>query len=76
MLVFLEDISLLAERVQQSKLAALGRLTASINKSADLFDAANVSLEERLGVEVEAEAPKALGNANGASKPRRLPVER
>ncbi|MGH8149582.1 MAG: histidine kinase dimerization/phospho-acceptor domain-containing protein, partial [Steroidobacteraceae bacterium] len=29
-LVFLEDTSLLAERVQQSKLAALGRLSASI----------------------------------------------
>ncbi len=29
-LVFLEDTSLLAEKVQQSKLAALGRLTASI----------------------------------------------
>jgi two-component system sensor histidine kinase PilS (NtrC family) len=29
-LVFLEDASLLAERVQQSKLAALGRLSASI----------------------------------------------
>lgn len=29
-LVFLEDISLMAERVQQSKLAALGRLSASI----------------------------------------------
>ena len=30
MLVFLEDTSLLAEKVQQSKLAALGRLSASI----------------------------------------------
>jgi two-component system, NtrC family, sensor histidine kinase PilS len=30
MLIFLEDTSLLAERVQQSKLAALGRLSASI----------------------------------------------
>ena len=30
MLVFLEDTSLLAERVQQSKLASLGRLSASI----------------------------------------------
>lgn len=30
MLVFLEDTSLLAEKVQQSKLASLGRLTASI----------------------------------------------
>ncbi len=30
MLIFLEDNSLLAERVQQSKLAALGRLSASI----------------------------------------------
>ena len=30
MLVFLEDTSLLAEQVQQSKLAALGRLSASI----------------------------------------------
>ena len=29
-LIFLEDTSLLAERVQQSKLAALGRLSASI----------------------------------------------
>src|SRR5262249_567083 len=29
-LVFLEDTSLLAEKVQQSKLAALGRLSASI----------------------------------------------
>lgn len=30
LLIFLEDTSLLAERVQQSKLAALGRLSASI----------------------------------------------
>ena len=30
MLIFLEDTSLLAERVQQSKLASLGRLSASI----------------------------------------------
>jgi len=30
MLIFLEDTSLLAERVQQTKLAALGRLSASI----------------------------------------------
>ncbi|MCH8895778.1 MAG: hypothetical protein IH927_05900 [Proteobacteria bacterium] len=30
MLIFLEDTSMLAEKVQQSKLAALGRLTASI----------------------------------------------
>jgi two-component system sensor histidine kinase PilS (NtrC family) len=30
MLIFLEDTSLLAEKVQQSKLAALGRLSASI----------------------------------------------
>ena len=30
MLVFLEDTSMLAEKVQQSKLASLGRLTASI----------------------------------------------
>jgi two-component system, NtrC family, sensor histidine kinase PilS len=30
MLIFLEDTSILAERVQQSKLAALGRLSASI----------------------------------------------
>src|SRR5690606_33041547 len=29
-LIFLEDMSLLSERVQQSKLAALGRLSASI----------------------------------------------
>src|SRR5262249_34835620 len=29
-IVFLEDTSLLAERIQQSKLAALGRLSASI----------------------------------------------
>jgi two-component system sensor histidine kinase PilS (NtrC family) len=29
-LIFLEDVSLLAEKVQQSKLAALGRLSASI----------------------------------------------
>ena len=29
-LIFLEDTSLMAERVQQSKLAALGRLSASI----------------------------------------------
>jgi two-component system sensor histidine kinase PilS (NtrC family) len=29
-IAFLEDTSLLAERVQQSKLAALGRLSASI----------------------------------------------
>ena len=30
MLIFLEDTSVLAEKVQQSKLAALGRLSASI----------------------------------------------
>ncbi len=30
MVIFLEDTSLIAERVQQAKLAALGRLSASI----------------------------------------------
>lgn len=61
----------------KSLFSALARLTASINKSADLFDAANVSLEERLSVDVQPEAPKTLLNGNGhAPKPRRLTVDK
>lgn len=48
--------------------SALSRLTTSINTSADLFDAANAQLAERIGVDHE-ERP-ALGNVplNGRRK--------
>lgn len=35
---------------------ALSRLTASVNRSADLFDAANEQLAERIGVDRETPA--------------------
>jgi two-component system, NtrC family, sensor histidine kinase PilS len=63
-IVFLEDTSLLAERVQQSKLAALGRLSASIaheirnpvgamsHAGQLLAESANVSAEDRRLTEI------------------------
>jgi two-component system sensor histidine kinase PilS (NtrC family) len=63
-IVFLEDTSLLAERVQQSKLAALGRLSASIaheirnpvgamsHAGQLLGESANISAEDRRLTEI------------------------
>jgi hypothetical protein len=48
-----EEITMLGLR---SLFAALARLTASINRSADLFDAANQHLAEQLGYD-RAEVP-------------------
>lgn len=51
---------------------ALSRLTASINRSADLFDAANQHLAEQLGYD-RAEAPALEHHADGEGngKPRK-----
>jgi hypothetical protein len=48
--------------------AALSRLTASINRSADLFDAANVHLAEQLGFD-RAEPPALEHHADGDEPP-------
>jgi hypothetical protein len=43
--------------------AALNRLTVSINRSADLFDAANLRLAEQLGFDRPADVPALAHNA-------------
>jgi hypothetical protein len=48
--------------------AALSRLTASINRSADLFDAANVHLAEQLGFD-HAEPPALEHHAQSEESP-------
>jgi two-component system, NtrC family, sensor histidine kinase PilS len=72
-LIFLEDTSLLAERVQQSKLAALGRLSASIaheirNPVGAMSHAAQLLQESTLGAEDRRLSEIISGNAQRVSR--------
>lgn len=52
----------------RSLFAALARLTASVNRSADLFDAANQALERQLAVGAP-DSPPALEHQGGNGAP-------